>query len=147
MSVVFADSSALLKLYADEHGSDAVRKQERATPFVVSGLARADVPAAFWRKVRMGELDAADARLLTAGFEADWYGAEEDGVRFALMAVSAPLLSDAAHLCEIHDLKASDAVQLASALALGPDEPAGFACFDRRLARAAQAEGLALVGG
>lgn len=147
MSVLFADSSALLKLYADEQGSGAIRRRERTTPFVVSGLARADIPAAFWRKVRMGEMDATDARMLTASFELDWYGTGADDERFALMPVSAPLLSDAAHLCEVHDLRASDAVQLASALALGPQEPAGFACFDRRLATAARAEGLAIIGG
>lgn len=147
MSVVFADSSALLKLYSDEQGSDAIRDQEGATPFVVSGLARADVPAALWRKARMGEIDPTDARLLTTDFEVDWYGTGAEDERFGLMPVSAALLSDAARLCEIHPLRASDAVQLASALALGPGEPAGFACFDRRLAAAAQAEGLAVIGG
>ena len=40
----------------------------------VAQLARVEVPAALWRKQRMGELSANDARLLTADFEADSSG-------------------------------------------------------------------------
>ena len=65
MTVVFADSSALVKLYVDEPGSTAIRRHERRSRFIVSGLARVEVPAALWRKVRTGELDPSDARLLT----------------------------------------------------------------------------------
>jgi len=145
VTVLFADSSALVKLYVDEAGSTAIRRHEHAGPFVVSALARVEVPAALWRKVRTTEIDATDARLLSTAFEVDWYGTAEVDPRFAVVAASTTLMSDAAQLCEVHDLRAHDAVQLASALALSGDEPVEMACFDRRLLAAAQAEGLGAV--
>ena len=44
--IPFADSSALVKLYADEAGSSEVRGFER---FVVAQIARVEVPAALWK--------------------------------------------------------------------------------------------------
>jgi predicted nucleic acid-binding protein len=67
----FAGSSALVKLYADEAGHEQVRS---LVSIAVAQLARVEVPAALWRKQRMGELSAGDARLLTADFEADYFG-------------------------------------------------------------------------
>lgn len=147
MSVVYADSSALVKLYAEEAGSALLRRRERRGRFFVSSLARIEVPAALWGKVRARLMDAADARLLTNAFEVDWYGGPDTEPRFPLVAASSALVADAAALCEAHRLPAIDAVQLASALSISGDEPVELACFDRDLARAAQAEGLALVGG
>jgi hypothetical protein len=56
---VFADSSALVKLYADEPGHEQVRNPGL---LLVSQLARVEVPAAIWRKHRMGELSPDDSR-------------------------------------------------------------------------------------
>jgi hypothetical protein len=88
----FADSSALVKLYADEPGNEAIR---RLAPVVVSCLVRVEVPAAIWRKHRMRELSQADARLLIEDFEADYFGADRGGPRFLVMAI-VPLVLDAA---------------------------------------------------
>ncbi len=44
---VFADSSALVKLYADESDHELVR---RIDVLIVSQVARVEVPAALWRK-------------------------------------------------------------------------------------------------
>ena len=52
--MVFADSSALVKLYADEPGHEQVRQPMH---LVVAQLARVEVPSAIWRKQRLGELD------------------------------------------------------------------------------------------
>lgn len=142
MTVLFADSSAIVKLYADEQGSTVLRRREDDGPFVVSALARVEVPAALWRKVRMRDLDASDARLLTTAFEVDWYGTADAEPRFPVVASSTALMQDAAQLCEVHDLRAHDAVQLASALALSGAEAVELVCFDRRLLAAGQAEGL-----
>jgi hypothetical protein len=79
---VFADSSALVKLYADEAGAEIVRSTRL---FVVSALARAEVPAAIWRKHRVGGLSAADAGVLTTAFEADWYDASGPFVPIAVV--------------------------------------------------------------
>jgi hypothetical protein len=143
VSVAFADTSAVVKLYAREVGSTEVRIAEADRGFVISGLARVEVPSALWRKAREGAVDMTDARILTNTFEDDWYGTGRTS-RFALVAPTPVLVAEAARLCENHGLKGFDAVQLASALTLGPDAVT-FVSFDRTLNRAAQAEGLTVL--
>lgn len=133
----FADSSALVKLYADEPGCEQIRVMG---PFVVSALARVEIPAALWRKSRTGELSTDHAGLLTAAFESDWY----DGAGpFAVVAAHPVVLEGAARLATTRALRAYDAVQLASALAARGADPSVevFACFDESLRAAAVQEG------
>ncbi len=141
---VFADSSALVKLYADEPGHESVRT---LSPLVVSQLARVEVPSAIWRKQRLAELDASAARLLTSAFEADWSGTEDESPRFSAVATTTAVLDGAARLCAVHGLRAYDAVQLACASAARDAIPEcrTVAAFDRRLRDAAAAEGFSLV--
>ena len=140
----FADSSALVKLYADEAGYQQVRGM---TSIAIAQLARVEVPAALWRKQRMGELSANDARLLTAEFEADYYGTESEPPRFAAVLATGSVLAAAARLCASHGLRAYDAVQLSSALAVRRvDESCTiFAAFDYSLRTAAATEGFGLL--
>lgn len=140
----FADSSALVKLYADEAGHEQIR---RLTAVVVAELARVEVPAALWRKQRMGELSADDARVLTADFEADYFGTGSQPPRFAAATATGSVLDEAAWVCASHGLRAYDAVQLSSALAVRrvDEECTAFAAFDRSLRTAAAAAGFALV--
>jgi len=140
----FADSSALVKLYADEGGYQQVRGM---AGIAVAQLARVEVPAALWRKQRMGELSADDARLLTADFEADYFGTDSEPPRFAAVAATGRLLDEAARLCASHGLRAYDAVQLSSALAVRRVDRScrTFAAFDRSLRTAAATEGYQLL--
>jgi predicted nucleic acid-binding protein len=137
----FADSSALVKLYADEDGSDAVRGE---SALVVCALARVEVPAALWRKHRTGHLDAEEAAALASDFEADYRGTEYGAPRFGVVRVTARLLDKAAAFPALNDLRAQDAVQLAAALAADAADPdlTEFLCFDARLRVAAAAHGL-----
>jgi uncharacterized protein len=141
---IFADSSALVKLYADEEGHAHVRG---LVGIAVTELARVEVPAALWRKQRMGELSAEDARLLTADFEADYFGTDSEPPRFAAVAATGGLLGEAARLCASRGLRAYDAVQLSSALAVRrvDESCTEFAAFDLGLRTAAAAEGFGLV--
>lgn len=140
-AAVFADSSALVKLYADEQESDDVRK---LSPLVVSQLARVEIPAALWRKNRMGELTATDVAVLVADFESDYFGDIDEPSRFLVVAVTAAVFDAAAHLVAVHGLRAYDAMQLASALTVADAVPGGvdFLAYDGALAAAAAAEGL-----
>jgi predicted nucleic acid-binding protein len=140
----FADSSALVKLYADEDGHEQVRGM---ASMAVAQLARVEVPAALWRKQRMGELSAEDARLLTADFEADYFGTDSEPPRFAAVVASGGLLDEAARLCASHGLRAYDAVQLSSALAVRrvDESCTTFAAFDRSLRTAAATRGFELL--
>lgn len=140
----FADSSALVKLYAEEDGSELVRSE---SALIVSVLARVEVPAALWRKHRAGELAEDDARALVDEFEVDFLGQEAQAPRFALVVVSSALLDDAAALVAAHGLRAYDGVQLAAAIMASEVDPElrTFACFDAGLRRAAATAGLHLL--
>lgn len=133
-----------MKLYADEPGHEHVRNGDG---LVVSALARVEVAAALWRKHREGELEPEDARVLADAVAADFNGTDTDRPRFAVVAVAGAIVEHAVELVAVHDLRASDAVQLASALAARAAEPelTDFACFDGRLRRAAAERGLRLV--
>lgn len=141
---VFCDSSALVKLYADESGADTIRNLPL---LAVSQIARVEVPAALWRKHRVDELAATDTAVLIAAFEADYFGTAEEPPRFSVVAVTAPILDDAAQLAGTHGLRAYDAVQLATATATHRASPEGltFAAFDKILCGAAATEGLELL--
>lgn len=141
---VFADSSAIVKLYVDEPGFEAVRA---IRTIVVGQVARVEVPAAFWRKHRRGELDAEDARVLTAAFEADYFGVPGETDRFVVVRTTDDTLDDAARLCSRFPLRGFDAIQLASALSARATDPGvgSMAVFDATLRTAAAAEGLAIV--
>jgi predicted nucleic acid-binding protein len=136
---VFGDSSALVKLYADEPGADLVRAVRL---FVVSAVARVEVPAALWRKHRTGGLSAQHAGLLTRAFEDDWH---DD--RFVPVALGAALLAAAAGLVASHGLRAYDGVQLACAVAARAADPEidTLLCFDAALSEAAAREGFSLA--
>jgi hypothetical protein len=133
-----------VKLYADELGHEQIRVLENVA---VAQLARVEVPAALWRKQRMGELSANDARVLTSDFEADYFGTDSEPPRFAAVATTGQLLDEAARLCASRGLRAYDAVQLSSALAVRrvDERCTTFAAFDRLLRTAAAAEGFGLI--
>ena len=138
---VFADSSALVKLYVAEQGHETVR----AIPFplVIATLARVEVPAALWGKVRAGELTPVDAALLVRAFEFDYHGDDHAGSVFVIVTADESVLISGARLAALHGLRAYDAVQLACALAARESDPSvdSFAAFDKRLCNAALAEG------
>jgi predicted nucleic acid-binding protein len=142
--IVFADSSAIVKLYADEQNHQLVRGLDS---LIVSALARVEMPSAIWRKHRMGELTSADAAVLIAAFEADYHGSADDQPRFAVVAVSPSVLETAARLAGVHGLRAYDAVQLASAKAAAQaaSDCRTVAAFDGTLRAAAATESFALL--
>ena len=105
------------------------------------------MPAAIWRKQRLGELSAADASVLVGEFEWDWFGEPARDVSFAVLAVTGEILDESARSVSRHPLRAFDAVQLASALAAraADSDLATFACFDETLSEAARAEGFTVL--
>ncbi len=135
-----------MKLYANEAGEEAVRGLDT---LVVSALARVEVPSALWRKARTGELEDSAASILVRAFELDFHGDSHLESRFTIVALSEPILVAAARESARGELRAYDAVQLASALAVRDFDPqcSHFACFDRDLRRAAGHAGFSLLPG
>jgi hypothetical protein len=133
-----------VKLYADEAAHEPIRAVD---VLVVSCVARVEVPAALWRKRRMGELAQEDAAVLIASFELDYAGTTDTAARFVVVGLPPALLDEAARLVATHRLRAFDAVQLASALAARRADAScdSFACSDAALRTAAAAEGFHLL--
>jgi predicted nucleic acid-binding protein len=142
---VFADTSALVKLYVPEAGHGTVRAI--AEPLVIAGLTRVELPAALWRKHRQGQLSAGAATVLASAFEVDFYGTDEVEPRFAKIRLDDAILSAAGRLVTRLPLRAGDAIQLASAVAArsAGRDVTSFAAFDAHLRTAAAIEGFALV--
>jgi len=138
--ICFADSSSLVKLYVPELGFKMVRALPE--PLLVSALAQVEIASAFWRKQRLGECSARDARLLSNEVRADLVGG-----RLLALEVTSSILAEAERTVARHGLRAFDGVQLATAVVarstLGGLE--GFATSDGALADAALAEGFALL--
>lgn len=110
-------------------------------------LARVEVAAALWRKHRTGELDLDDTLLLIRAFAADYAGTPDGPPRFQTIEITATAVEHAAELTGAHGLRAYDAVQLASALAIRAVDKSctTLASFDHDLIRAAAAEGFEVL--
>lgn len=134
------DSSALVKLYADEDGAVAARAWTE--PIVISALSLTEVLAAVWGKAARGELADEHAATLDRAFIADVRGG-----RFSVLPVADGIVARSLACVRRHRLRGADAVQLASALMARDADPSvdKMAVFDRHLRAAASAEGLALL--
>ena len=106
-----------------------------------------EVPSALWRKARSGELEDEAARVLVATFELDFHGGPSSDSRFTIISLTETVLVAAAREAAIHALRAYDAVQLASSIAVRELDPgcSQFACFDSELRRAASRVGFVLI--
>lgn len=135
MSATYLDSSALVKLYADEHHCDAVRSLTGG--LVTASITRVEVVAAFYGKVRAGEVPVSVAQVLAAVFLADW----NEG-RFLHVSSNAHIELEATTLVARYPLRGFDAVHLATANAARRAIPecSTFAGFDKRLNAAAAGE-------
>lgn len=134
--ILFADTSALIKLYIGEAGSEAMAERVRDARLALSVLAYAEVYAAFARRLREELLTDEEYADLVERFERDWQGV-------IVVALLPALLGRVPRLARAHPLRGADSIHLASALAL---QEAGletvFAVADRRLMEAASKEGL-----
>lgn len=94
----------------------------------------------------MGSLQRASAHILARQFASDYFGWTTTAPLFDVVAV-APVLEEAASVTERHGLRAYDAVQLASAVAVRTANPGRdtFCAFDKQLAIAARNEGFRVV--
>jgi uncharacterized protein len=138
--ILFLDTSALVKLYIAEAGSERVREAAiEGEDVAVSVLAFAEINATFSRRRREGLLAAVEYQDLRICFSDDWRGLTQ-------VPVGPEVLALVPGLCENHPLRGADAVHLASALLLRAEGlEILFACSDGRLVQAASSEGLAVL--
>jgi len=136
--ILYLDASALLKKYFKEIGSrDVIAKWKEASGIVTSTVTYAETMASIYRKKR--EVNTKDKifRRVIHSFQEDWQS-------LIHVAVTNDLNEMINRLLDSHPLRGFDAIHLASALIVSENvqEDFLFACFDRRLNEAAQAEAL-----
>ncbi len=147
MATHFFDTSAISKHYHAEKGTakvDALLDWPKADQ-VISRLSVVELHSVFAKKVRIGELDAADFQNLTRRFRGDVAAR-----RLQVIRLTAAHFQSAERLIRriglIKNLRTLDALQLAVAIDLNePGQPIEFVCADHGLCSLAIAEGLSVV--
>jgi len=142
--IIYLDTSALVKLYCREEGTDEVKAAvERAKTVSTSLLTFVETKSAFVRKHRDGGISSTVYQEISKQFQMDWR-------EFVVIGVTDEIVLSAGALVESDQLRAADAIHLASAKKT--QQVSGvetvFYVADRALERAAKAEGLAaaLIG-
>jgi uncharacterized protein len=138
---LYLDTSALVKLYAEEDGSDLVRQGIRDSDLIATSLmAYAETRSALARKSRSREISRAAFTTCKREFDRDW-------LRLQRLPVDELLVRKAGEFAEQHALRALDALHLASAdsIQAALRVPVTFACFDDVLNKAAEARGFELI--
>jgi len=138
--ILFCDTSALMKLYIVEPGSDLAKSLvAEAEAVAVVRIAWAEFHAALARRAREVPKDAAAVDDVRRALAEDW-------AHYLILEVSQSLVEKAGEFADAFALRGYDAIQLAAAheLATQAERPVAFACADQRLARAAKILGLAV---
>ncbi len=147
MSVFFLDSSALVKRYVREAGTDWVRHHthpDAGHEIYVALIAGAEAVAALMRQQRTGALSSEDTARAAAAFRQEFVGL------YHVVSITGSVVEDAMDLAEAHPLRGYDAVQLAAALhiqrrrAVVGLDPLAFVSADAALNAVAVEEGLAV---
>lgn len=143
MSLYYLDTSALVKLYVREAGTEQMIRLASLSSghsMVVLVLARVEFRAAVRLRERMGDLPNEAAETLLARME------EHLQSLYLVQLVTEAVIQGAAALLDRHALRAYDALQLAGCLTLRAQlgESPSFVCSDQRLLKAAEQEGFAV---
>ena len=145
MSVAYFDTSALLKRYVTETGSEWVKtllSVDDAPLVFTSHLAAVEAACAFARRSREGNLSPQALDNLLRLFDYDV------AYRYHILELSPATIDAARDLALQHPLRAYDAVHLATAwlanqeLVRTDKPPLTFVCADDRLVGIARATGL-----
>lgn len=139
-SALYLDTSALIKLYVEEAGSDRVEAAvEKAELVGTSVVAYAEARAALARRHREKDFTASEYQGMVSELDVSWQGYERLGL-------TEELSREAGVLAEEHVLRGFDAVHLASALRLAQRFPgSSFLAFDERLSTAAERTSLSVL--
>lgn len=145
MTVYYADSSALLKRYAEEIGSERVQalcEPGAAHVIAIAQIGLVEIAAAIGMKHRRGELSSSDRDDLLRDVQRD------GRTLYWLVDVDLDIITRAIELTRRQKLRGYDAVHLACALFVketmpgrGLPEPV-LLCADQDLLKAAQNEGM-----
>ena len=145
MAGFFFDSSAIVKRYVNEIGSnfvDGLVDVKSGNVILLARITRVEVAAAVARRLKNNSISSADAQNALAAFQHDLTN------NYFTVEITPILLSIAMNLVTKHALRGYDAVQLAAALEANDESianglpPLTLVSADTELNIAAQAEGL-----
>ena len=132
--ILFCDTSALLKLFIDEQGSESmINARSSSKGIAVCRITWAESMAALAQRSRFKGTNQSRLAQARSMFEQAWPG-------FVIADITQPLVEKAGVFAEAFALRGYDSVQLAAAHQLHEQFalPLTFACFDRRLNQAAK---------
>ena len=140
--ILYCDTSALIKLYLREEQSDLMLAEAKAASVVaVCRITWAEAMAALSRRAREVDVDSKAIEQARLRLQAHWS-------RFAIVEVNQYLVELAGEHADTFALRGYDSVQLAAACVLQAQaqEVVSFACFDKRLRKAAKLLGMPTLG-
>ena len=136
--ILYLDTSALVKKYFEErNSSEVISAWKSALGIITSAVAYAELLAAVYRKASETRVRKSLFKNIVDTFQEDWSS-------FIIVEVDNRLNETIHKVIANHGLRGFDSIHLASALTIGSvvADSYIFACYDKRLRRAAQAEGL-----
>jgi predicted nucleic acid-binding protein len=141
LSLYFLDTSALVKLYVREPGSDrllALVSEQAQHRFAILTISAVEMRSAIRRRQREGDIDAATAAEILESVTSHMQ------TRFIRQPINEMVIDSAMEMIDRYELRAYDAVQLGGCLTLGAiaSEAYVFVCSDHRLLEAARSEQL-----
>lgn len=139
--ILYLDTSALVKLYIQETGSDIVQiAVQNASHVAISRVAYPEARSAFARRCLAGDISKPDLKRII-------FSLNQDSHALVWIELTASLAKYAGELAEHHGLRGFDSIHIASALECGRliNQPPNFLTFDDRQAVVAKAEGLFVV--
>lgn len=139
--IYYLDSSALVKRYAAESGSDSITALvEGDKKIAVSWLALPETLAAVARRAKGGSVSAEDLKSIRSQLHRDMQ-------RFMIVEVSGAPVDGIEALIVRHALRGADSIHLSTALWLkkATKSPVVFVASDNELLAAAHAERLKIL--
>jgi hypothetical protein len=141
LALYFLDTSALVKLYVQEPGTDRLLPLISGQPgnrFAVLVISQVELRSAVRRRQRAGDIDVGVAAAILESVQSHME------TRFIRQVINDTVIETALEMVDRYALRAYDAIQLAGCLVLCATaaEAFTFVCSDHRLLEAAQSEQL-----
>ena len=139
--IIYFDTSALVKLYVEETGSNRIRDiTHRASVISTSKIAYPEARSSFARKRKEGGFSQNALRKIVEQLNRDWES-------YLLIEITDGLVRAAGDLAEKYLLRGFDSIHLASAVQLRNKirSEISFSSTDLKLNQSAQKEGLSVV--
>ena len=139
--IIYFDTSALVKLYVEETGSNRIRDiTHRASVISTSKIAYPEARSAFARKRKEGGFSQNALRRIVEELNRDWES-------YLVIEITDGLVRSAGDLAEKYLLRGFDSIHLASAVQLRNKirSEVSFSSTDLKLNQSAEKEGLSVV--